>query len=164
MERDGEVLLYPGVPDRKSRLRCPLRGSIADDPFGTFASASRLGGLRPVLPLGLLSGGGVPRDSANGARAAVWSAARDSHQQLSLHFRSLTFLSLLAHFSGSPHIRGHFRYRVVLLGAVLEVRQSVDGCHLSWLRRSYLAWICGVADQRPRFYRSSVPTPAILGE
>src|SRR6266566_1624074 len=108
MERDGEVLLYPGVPDRKSRLRCPLRGSIADDPFGTFASASRLGGLRPVLPLGLLSGGGVPRDSANGARAAVWSAARDSHQQLSLHFRSLTFLSLLAHFSGSPHIRGHF--------------------------------------------------------
>lgn len=140
MERDGEVLLYPSVPDRKSRLRRPLRGSIADDPFGTFASASHFGGLRPVLSLGLLSGGGIPRDSANGARAAVGSAARDSYQQFSLHFRSLTFLSLLAHFSGSPHVRGHFRYRVVLLGAVLAVRKSVDGGRVSWHRQFLYRW------------------------
>src|SRR5712692_10745796 len=135
MECDREVLFCSGVPHCKCRLLCALRGPIADNPWRAVPPGACVDSFPSVPPLGFLSGSNVPWHSADGTRPAVGPAVGDSCQQFSLHLRSVTLLPSLAHLASSPHVRGHFRHRLVLCGVVHEVGQFVDGCHLSWHRQ-----------------------------
>src|SRR2546425_10636821 len=135
MECDREDLLCSGLPHCKPRFFYPLRGSIADDPCRAPSPGARWDSFPPVPPLGFLSGGGVPRHSADGTRPALGSPMRDSCQQFSLHLRAAALLPLLAHSPCSTDVRGHFRHRLILRGVVREIGQFVDGCHLSWHRQ-----------------------------
>src|SRR5882672_9600754 len=97
MECDREVLLCSGLPYCKPGFFYHLRGSIADDLCRAVSVAARGDSFPPVPPLGFLSGGGVPRHSADGTRPALGSPVRDSRQQFSLHLWSVALLPLLAH-------------------------------------------------------------------
>src|ERR1700730_7617917 len=95
LECDGEVLLHSGARNRERCIRHSLRGPIANDLSRPRLVVAPCGDCHfHQLSVGFPSGAGLPRNSADGARATLGLSAGYSRQQLTLHARSLALLPL----------------------------------------------------------------------